>query len=225
MFQSQTFDVSAPWTGQPNSNIFQKHRDGFRRKREKDEERRGFLACTNGTAFPLAQIFSVRHRKLHEPRLISPVSCTKRRSGINGTALAHKPYGMGETFMLSLHVENVGEMAVIECDGRIVQSDAALKLRRAVDLQSDCRIIVLDLSKVPTIEGGGLGMLVFLQRWAQNHDIRLKLFNPRESVRYRLERASSMREFDIATLDEMMALLAHAHEETRQQQHSIESCQ
>ena len=118
--------------------------------------------------------------------------------------------------MLSLHIENVGEMAVIECDGRIVQSDAASKLRQAVDLQSDCRIIVLDLSNVPTIEGGGLGMLVFLQRWAQNHDIRLKLFNPRESVRYRLERASSMREFDIATLDEMMALLAHAHEETRQ---------
>jgi len=115
--------------------------------------------------------------------------------------------------MLSVHVENVGEMAVIECDGRIVQSDAALKLREAVNLQSDCRIIVIDLSNVPAIEGGGLGMLVFLQRWAQNHDIRFKLFNPRHSVRDRLERVSSMREFDIATRDEMMALLAHAHEE------------
>ena len=48
---------------------------------------------------------------------------------------------------------------------------------------------------------------MFLQRWAQDHDIRLKLFNPRHSVRDHLEHASSMREFDIATLDEMMALL------------------
>jgi hypothetical protein len=28
------------------------------------------------------------------------------------------------------------------------------------------------------IGGGGLGMLVLLQRWAQDHDIRFKLFNP-----------------------------------------------
>jgi len=112
--------------------------------------------------------------------------------------------------MLTVHSENVGEVAVIECEGRIVRSEAAFQLRDAVTLQSDARIIVLDLSEVSAIEGGGLGMLVFLQRWAQDHDIRLKLFNPRQSVRDRLERVSSMREFDIATLDEMLALLARA---------------
>jgi anti-anti-sigma regulatory factor len=112
--------------------------------------------------------------------------------------------------MLSVHIENIGEMAVIECEGRIVRSEAAFELRKAVILQSDARIIVLDLSEVSAIEGGGLGMLVFLQRWADDHDIRLKLFNPRQSVRNRLEHASSMREFDVATLDEMMALLACA---------------
>jgi anti-anti-sigma regulatory factor len=112
--------------------------------------------------------------------------------------------------MLSVHVENIGEMAIIQCEGRIVQSEAALELRKAVNLQSDARTIVLDLSEDSAIEGGGLGMLVFLQRWAQDHDIRLKLFNPRHSVRDHLEHASSMREFDIATLDEMMALLACA---------------
>ena len=112
--------------------------------------------------------------------------------------------------MLNVHIENIGEMAVIECEGRIVQSEAAFELRKAVTLQSDARIIVLDLSEVSAIEGGGLGMLVFLQRWARDRDIRLKLFNPRRSVRDRLEHASSMREFDIATLDELMALLACA---------------
>ena len=112
--------------------------------------------------------------------------------------------------MLSVHMENIGEMAVIECEGRIVRSEDAFELRKVVNLQSDARIIVLDLSEVTFIEGGGLGMLVFLQRWAYDHDIRLKLFNPRQSVRARLEHAGSIREFDIATLDEMMALLACA---------------
>jgi anti-anti-sigma regulatory factor len=112
--------------------------------------------------------------------------------------------------MLSVHIENIGEMAIIECEGRIVQSEDAFELHKAVNLQSDARIIVLDLSEVTVIAGGGLGMLMFLQRWAYDHNIRLKLFNPSQSVQDRLEHASSMREFDIATLDEMMALLAYA---------------
>jgi anti-anti-sigma regulatory factor len=69
---------------------------------------------------------------------------------------------------------------------------------------------VLDLSEVRAIEGGGLGMLLFLQRWAHEHDIRLKLFNPTNFVRDRLDRANSILQFDIVTLDEMMALLALA---------------
>jgi anti-anti-sigma regulatory factor len=109
--------------------------------------------------------------------------------------------------MLTVHVETLGDMAVVECKGRIVRSEAAFKLRKAVTSQRDARIILLDLTEVPAIEGGGLGMLVFLQRWAHDHDIRLKLFDPRPSVRDRLKRVSSMREFDIATFDEMMALL------------------
>jgi anti-anti-sigma regulatory factor len=114
------------------------------------------------------------------------------------------------TNMLSVHVDNIGDVAVIACEGRIVRSEDAFKLRTAVNLQAEARIVVLDLSEVYAVAGGGLGMLVFLQRWAQDHDIRLKLFNPRQSVRNRLEHASSMREFDIATLDEIMALVDRA---------------
>jgi len=64
--------------------------------------------------------------------------------------------------------------------------------------------------KCDAIESSALGMLGFLQRWAYDHDIRLKLFNPTKSVQDRLEHAGSVPEFDIATLDEMMALLARA---------------
>jgi anti-anti-sigma regulatory factor len=116
-----------------------------------------------------------------------------------------------EEVMLNVAVENMGELAVVECEGRIVPSEAAFKLREAVTSQTDARIVVIDLSEVDAIEGGGLGMLVFLQRWAQDRHIRLKLFNPRQSVRDRLEQVNSMQEFYIATLDEMMALLAYAN--------------
>jgi anti-anti-sigma regulatory factor len=110
--------------------------------------------------------------------------------------------------MLSIHIDNVGDIAVIECEGRIVRSEAALQLREAVNSQRDARIILLDLSEVSALEAGGLGMLAFLQRWAKDHGIRLRLFNPRQSVRSRLEQVSWMREFDIIARDEMVALLA-----------------
>jgi anti-anti-sigma regulatory factor len=89
--------------------------------------------------------------------------------------------------MLRVQVEKIGDMAVVECEGRVVRSDAAFRLRNAVTSLRDVRIIVIDLSEVRVIEGGGLGMLTFLGRWAQDHDIQFKLFNPTKSVRDRLE--------------------------------------
>jgi anti-anti-sigma regulatory factor len=112
--------------------------------------------------------------------------------------------------MLDMHVENIGDIAIVECEDRIVRSEAAFKLREAVTSQRNAHILVLDLSEVRAIEGGGLGMLLFLQRWAHQHDIRLKLFNPTDSVRDRLDRANSILQFDIATREEIMALLAQA---------------
>jgi anti-anti-sigma factor len=97
--------------------------------------------------------------------------------------------------MLNVTVENIGELAVVECEGRIVQSEAVFKLRQAVTSQTDARIVVIDLSEVDAIEGGGLGMLVFLQRWARDHNIRFLLSDPSESVRNRLKRAKSLAEF------------------------------
>jgi anti-anti-sigma factor len=115
-----------------------------------------------------------------------------------------------EEVMLKINIDNIGELAIIECEGRIVQSQAAFKLRDAVTSQSEARTVVLELTEVHAIEGGGLGMLIYLQRWARNHGIRLKLFNPSKSVRERLKMVSSLSAFDIPTLDEMMALLASA---------------
>jgi len=109
--------------------------------------------------------------------------------------------------MFSIHTDKIGHMAVVECEGSIVRTDSAFKLRDAVTSQTGANIVVLDLSEVSAIEGGGLGMLVFLQRWARDRDISLKLFNPSRYVRQKLEMVSAMSEFDIASLHEMMALL------------------
>jgi ABC-type transporter Mla MlaB component len=99
---------------------------------------------------------------------------------------------------------------VVECEGRVVRSEAAVKLRDAVTSLGNARIIVLDLSQIRAIEDGGLGMLLFLRRWAYDHDIQFKLFNPSKSVRDRLELVNSIAELDIATLHEMMELVTNA---------------
>jgi len=106
--------------------------------------------------------------------------------------------------MPSVHVDNVGEIAIIECAGRFVRSEAAFKLRAAVTSQTDVRVVVLDLTEMHALGGGGLGVLVLLQRWAQDHDIRFKLFSPSGPVWDKLKHD----DFEIATLEQVMTLLS-----------------
>ena len=106
--------------------------------------------------------------------------------------------------MPSIHIDNVGKMAIIECAGRFVRSEAAFKLRDAVTSQETARVVVLDLTEMHAIGGGGLGTLVLLQRWAHDRDIRFKLFNPSMPVREKLKHV----DFEIATLDQMTNLLS-----------------
>jgi hypothetical protein len=40
--------------------------------------------------------------------------------------------------MLDLGIKRIGELAIIECNGRIVRSEAAFKLRKAVLCRSPC---------------------------------------------------------------------------------------
>lgn len=113
--------------------------------------------------------------------------------------------------MLNVTVAKIGELAVVGCEGRIVQRESAYKLREAVTSQTEAQIIVLELSEVHAIGGGGLGMLASLQRWAREHNIRFLLFHPSKAVERRLKRARSIAEFYIASLEEMRALLAYSN--------------
>jgi anti-anti-sigma regulatory factor len=112
--------------------------------------------------------------------------------------------------MLAIYVENLGDLAVVECKGRIVRSESVFKLRDVVQGQADARIIAVDLSEVEAMGGGGLGMLTFLDRWAREHDIQFKLFSPSRSVMEGLVGNRSVLDFEIVTFHEMMGILAQS---------------
>jgi len=113
--------------------------------------------------------------------------------------------------MLNTYVEVVGDVSIVQCKGRIVHSDSVFRLRDVILSQGSSRVVVMDLSEVEAIEGGAVGMLSYLQRWAHDCGIKLKLFNPSGAVLERLEH-TCMPSLDIATTDELIALLELAHE-------------
>jgi anti-anti-sigma regulatory factor len=112
-----------------------------------------------------------------------------------------------EEAMLKVSIENIGDVAVIHCEGKVVQSAATFRLRDAVTQQRNARVVLLDLSDVQAVEGGGLGMLVFLQRSTSEHGIQFKVFDPPAFVRQRLEQVRSASELEIAGMSEVLALL------------------
>src|SRR5882724_6720807 len=137
-------------------------------------------------------------------------TCTKYRTAWFVLKITHTGKQLvGKVKMPSLHIDKVGEMAIIECAGRFVRTETAVKLRDAVTSQTDARVVVLDLTEMHAIGGGGLGMLVLLQRWARDHDIRFKLFNPSGPVRDKLKHV----DFQIAPLEQMMTMLSHVDSE------------
>jgi anti-anti-sigma factor len=81
---------------------------------------------------------------------------------------------------MSLHIkfEQTSDVAVLRCGGRLVRGEALHFLRDSVTSLSRLRVVVLDLSEVEMLDGGGLGMLVFLHKWTSAAGIQLKLVNP-----------------------------------------------
>jgi hypothetical protein len=67
---------------------------------------------------------------------------------------------------------------------------------------------------VQALDGGGLGMLIFLQMWTHDRGIQLKVFDPVAAVRRSLERTrSAAAAVEIAATDEVLSLLGWGLEE------------
>ncbi|HEX7793959.1 MAG TPA: STAS domain-containing protein [Vicinamibacterales bacterium] len=64
---------------------------------------------------------------------------------------------------LSLHTHTIGDIAVIDCNGRIVEgAESAALYQQVRDLLATHRFFVLDLRKVSFVDSSGLGLLVRL---------------------------------------------------------------
>jgi anti-anti-sigma regulatory factor len=144
---------------------------------------------------------------------LSKVACganVKKSLALNVALRVLLPLLHGSRPMFCIQIDRLGELAVIECESSIDQSTAAISLRDAVTSQQDARVIVIDLSELTVIENQSLGMLALLQKWAADRGIGFRLFNPGSAVRDRLEHTNSMQNFEIASLNEMRALLRWA---------------
>src|SRR5215813_10676856 len=111
--------------------------------------------------------------------------------------------------MLSLTIQNLNDVAVFQCAGRITVEDEHL-LRRAVLSQAPIGIAVLDLAQVTAVDAAGLGMLVALRAWANETGTGLKLMNLTPLVEETLKVTNLRSGFDICNVPEMIDLLCRA---------------
>jgi anti-anti-sigma factor len=109
--------------------------------------------------------------------------------------------------MLTIDVEKANDVAVVHCVGRLVRGAEVSTLRNAVVSEKNTRIVVLDLSQLEFIDGGGLNVLVSLHHWTRNHGIQLKLVNPSRFVHEMLTRTRLNRVFEISSLHDALRVL------------------
>ena len=109
---------------------------------------------------------------------------------------------------MSLHIgkEQTGDVAVLQCAGKMVRPEALCLLRDAVTTLSQARVIVLDLSEVSMVGARGLGMLVSLHNWACANDIRLKLVNPSKLVREILDLTGLTSVLHLSSVDDVIQI-------------------
>jgi len=100
--------------------------------------------------------------------------------------------------MLKIQTRNLGNIAVLSLQGRIVNGETA-SLREAVRAQSTAAAIVLDLAGVSAIDASGLGLLLQVRNEFQARGVRLRVMNANGLVR---------RVFEITRLDSVFEVTA-----------------
>jgi anti-sigma B factor antagonist len=108
--------------------------------------------------------------------------------------------------MLNVNTRNLGNVAVLSLQGRIVNGETA-SLREAVRAQSAVSAIVLDLGRVSAIDASGLGLLLQLRNEIQSNGMRLRVMNASRFVQriFEITRLDSV--FEVSTSAERMPAL------------------
>ena len=117
---------------------------------------------------------------------------------------------------MSLHIkiEQTSDVAVLQCFGRLVRGEALHLLKDAVTSLSRLRVVVLDLSEVEMLDGGGLGMLVFLHNWTRSSGIQLKLVNPSSLALEMLMRTRLTSVLHVSSIDDVVDIFCNSHRTT-----------
>ena len=88
--------------------------------------------------------------------------------------------------MLKVHARNLGNVAILCVQGRIVSGETEI-LRKAVQPLSEVSAVILDLARVTAVDAGGLGVMLELRQQAESRGIRFELMNVTQWVRRVLE--------------------------------------
>ena len=117
---------------------------------------------------------------------------------------------------MSLHIkmEQTSDVAVLQCRGRLVRGKALHLLKDAVTSLSRLRVVVLDLSEAEMLDGGGLGMLVFLHEWTRSSGIQLNLVNPSRLALEMLMRTRLTSVLHVSSIDDVVDLFCNSHRTT-----------
>jgi anti-anti-sigma factor len=110
-----------------------------------------------------------------------------------------------------ISAEQTGDVAVLQCAGRIVDPESVSALKEAVTSLSQLRVIVLDLSSVEMLDARGLGMLVVLHNWACATGIQVKVVNPSKLVREMLEVTGLTSVLHVSSVDDVIEMFCTSH--------------
>jgi|SRR5215472_5119035 len=110
-----------------------------------------------------------------------------------------------------INTEQIRDVAVLQCAGRVVGPEALTALKEAVTSLSQLRVVVLDVSSVEILDARGLGMLVFLHNWACATGIQVKLVNPSKLVREMLEVTRLTSVLHVSSVDDAIEMFTSYH--------------
>jgi anti-anti-sigma factor len=111
--------------------------------------------------------------------------------------------------MLKVHARNLGNVAILCLQGRIVNGETA-PLRHAVDSQSKVSAVVLDLARVSTVDAGGLGVMLELRAQTESRGVGFKLINVTRFVRNVLEITHLDSVFEVTSAAESLPVMSRA---------------
>lgn len=112
---------------------------------------------------------------------------------------------------IRISTEQIDDVAVLQCLGRIVDPEELSRLKAAVTSLPQLRVVVLDLSGVEMVDARGLGMLVFLHNWACGMGIQLKLANPSKVVRQLLDVTGLTAVLHVSSVDDLIEIFCNSH--------------